>query len=177
MAARGMRSLLHRLGGETVLPQMLHLLPGRRLRQPVLWPQQLQRPLRLPKALRTFIIFSTRRRGPRRYVISAGTSRCLPSITALSIHDNFLIRERSLTEPTVKYEYSDSTANGNLRAHLLRAHNEEYLRVSKEKGWVVPSAPSEAGVPGSGVFRAKFTQQAFVEHLVNFIIADNQVCF
>ena len=35
------------------------------------------------------------------------------------------------------YTYSSSTANSNLRAHLENYHEEEYVRVCEENGWVM----------------------------------------
>jgi len=66
-----------------------------------------------------------------------------------------------------------------LRNHLNRAHKEEFIRVSEEKGWRMPSqseAGSEAAGSSPAAFRTKFTQKAFLEHLINFIVADDQVC-
>jgi len=55
-------------------------------------------------------------------------------------------------------------------------HNKEYIQACEENGWVISGTQNQAGqAPGEpGVFRTKFTQQAFLEHLINFIIADDQ---
>ena len=84
-----------------------------------------------------------------------------------------------MTQPGLTYEYVATTSNTVLRNHLNRAHKEEFIRVSKEKGWRMPSQ-SEAGSEAAGsslaAFHTKFTQKAFLEHLINFIVTDDQVC-
>jgi hypothetical protein len=84
-----------------------------------------------------------------------------------------------LTQPGLTYEYAPTTSNTVLRNHLNRAYKEEFIRVSKEKGWRM-SSQSKAGSEATGsslaVFHTKFTQKAFLEHLINFIVTDDQVC-
>jgi hypothetical protein len=81
-----------------------------------------------------------------------------------------------------KYEISPSSSNTTLRGHLQREHKEDYIRVCLERGWKnqLPSAKfeSEAGSErsaGTGQFCTTFSSKAFMEHLINFIVADDQV--
>jgi hypothetical protein len=77
--------------------------------------------------------------------------------------------------------YAATTSNSTLRNHLEKAHKDEYLRVCSAKGWKnqLPSskasseAPSESR-PGSGK-RTPFSAKVFLDWLVKFIIADDQV--
>ena len=63
-----------------------------------------------------------------------------------------------------------------LRKHLLKVHKEEYFRTCEQNGWPIPGEENNDPAPAAGVFHAKFTQQVFMGHLVNFIVADDQVC-
>jgi hypothetical protein len=61
---------------------------------------------------------------------------------------------------------------------LEKAHKDEYLRVTCAKGWKnqLPGskASSEASLPGPEK-RAPFSTKGFLDRLVKFIIADDQV--
>jgi hypothetical protein len=66
---------------------------------------------------------------------------------------------------------------------MEREHKEDYTRVCLQKGWKnqLPSAKfeSKAGMEppahAGGQHRPAFSLKAFVQHLVNFVIADDQV--
>jgi hypothetical protein len=66
---------------------------------------------------------------------------------------------------------------------MEREHKEDYIRICLQKGWKnqLPSAKfeSEAGMEPAagegGQSRPAFSPKAFVRHLINFIIADDQV--
>jgi hypothetical protein len=85
---------------------------------------------------------------------------------------------------TPRFDYSPHCSNSSLRLHLENEHKEEYIRLCKEKGWKnqLPKSrtadlePVHAGAT-QAFSRTKFTQEAFLDHLVNFIVADDQVCF
>ena len=64
-----------------------------------------------------------------------------------------------------------------LQAHLEKERKDEFLQLKKEKGWTQNISRSKiATEEGSQTsFRTPFTPKAFLEHLVNFIVADNQV--
>lgn len=81
--------------------------------------------------------------------------------------------------------YSYTTANSNLRNHLEAEHKEEYLRVCEEKGWEMQlpklklqrlnAAAADSFGDRSEPSRSTFTKELFLQHLINFITADDQV--
>jgi len=84
------------------------------------------------------------------------------------------------------YKYSWRTATSGLRSHLNRFHKEEYLLLSKEKGWVIQLASvknqlqmeQEKSASNLSVKnRIVFSSDAVTEHLVCFIAANDQVRF
>ncbi|EDR00032.1 uncharacterized protein LACBIDRAFT_334520 [Laccaria bicolor S238N-H82] len=73
--------------------------------------------------------------------------------------------------------FSASTSNNPLRNHLLSRHKDIYLQKCCEMRWKVPALESETGTPpasGRGTQRSPFSQNTFLQHLLNFIIADDQ---
>ena len=75
-----------------------------------------------------------------------------------------------------------STGYSNLRKHLDAKHREEYRREIKAHGWKVNlSALSEHNSSTQNPRNIHnpaippFSASAFLEHLVNFIVADDQV--
>jgi hypothetical protein len=80
-------------------------------------------------------------------------------------------------------DFAPSSSNTTLQAHLEQEHKEDYTRLCLQKGWKnqLPSTKfeSEAGtepaVGAGGQSHPAFSSKAFVRHLVNFIIADDQV--
>jgi len=91
----------------------------------------------------------------------------------------------------LRYNFSENTGNSNLRVHIENHHADEYEKLCIENGWKnqLPKhkAREELKLTGqttlSGIARADvtnreiFSQQAFLRHIVNFIVADDQVCF
>lgn len=84
-----------------------------------------------------------------------------------------------------KYTYSHTTSTTSLRPHIERNHLDYYLSIYKEKGWAIqlPGLVSQARsqsakeASASQVRRSgEFSQQKFHEHLLKFIVADDQVC-
>jgi hypothetical protein len=74
--------------------------------------------------------------------------------------------------------FSAATSNGPLRNHLLSRHKDAYLQKSREMGWKIPALENETGTapaPGRETQRPPFSQKAFIQHLLNFIVADDQV--
>ncbi|CAA7265254.1 unnamed protein product [Cyclocybe aegerita] len=92
-------------------------------------------------------------------------------------------REKSASNPKLKFEFSANTSNTTLRNHLENVHKEEYLHLCAEKGWnnllpksqVQAVAALEAAHGTQGAFCTPFTQKAFIQHLINFVVADDQV--
>jgi hypothetical protein len=84
----------------------------------------------------------------------------------------------------VKYVYSKKTSNSSLRPHIEGNHLELYKKLAKERGWEIflPGLVSEARSASAATVtvsgrRDKFSVDAFRRLLVNFIVADDQVCF
>ncbi|CAA7270386.1 unnamed protein product [Cyclocybe aegerita] len=92
-------------------------------------------------------------------------------------------KEKSASNPKLKFEFSANTSNTTLRNHLENVHKEEYLHLCAEKGWnnLLPKSrvqvvvAPEAAHGTQGAFRTPFTQKAFIQHLINFVVADDQV--
>ena len=76
------------------------------------------------------------------------------------------------------YSYSWRTSTSGLRSHLERFHKEEYLRLGKERGWVIQLASvksQQAKSAGNLKPRVFFSSDAVTDHLVRFIAANDQV--
>ncbi|KAI0290316.1 hypothetical protein BC826DRAFT_970521 [Russula brevipes] len=101
--------------------------------------------------------------------------------------DKFLMRCRVISEHSksnpggfhINFQFSAKTANSTLRVHLDRNHKVEYLRLHKERGWKsqlksMEDAETES-TPVSEVPSDVFSLETFLDHLVRFIVADDQV--
>lgn len=83
------------------------------------------------------------------------------------------------------HPYSGSTASGPLRAHLLARHAEEWVQACREKNIDLRGKEGEealakvTGVPVDRQAEAQvpFTQDNFLDALVQFIVATDQVLF
>jgi hypothetical protein len=84
------------------------------------------------------------------------------------------------------FKYQPSTGNSGLRGHIEKYHLDEFLLNAKENSWdhqlpkmkkaADASLPASLGDAGaSGRPRVPFSQAALLKHLVNFIVADDQV--
>jgi hypothetical protein len=76
------------------------------------------------------------------------------------------------------YSYSFRTATGGLRSHLEHFHKEEYLLLSKERGWVIQLASVKSQQGKSAVNlkpQIMFSSDAVTDYLVRFIAANDQV--
>jgi hypothetical protein len=78
------------------------------------------------------------------------------------------------------YRYKKGNSTTTLRGHIEREHQDEYMKLIKEKGWKVQLRSqgrfiSEGSVPSSSVWPDKFDQESFHSYLVRFIIVDDQV--
>ena len=80
------------------------------------------------------------------------------------------------------YIYSSSTANNNPRNHLYKLHGTEYDQVVGENGWAYKLSTSKSNDTASlnnarnvrDRALPQFSPAAFLEHLVCFIVADDQ---
>jgi hypothetical protein len=76
-----------------------------------------------------------------------------------------------------------ATSNTTLRQHLDKAHRDEYLRASSDKGWKIqlPSfkapteAPSESPSGSCRQSRTPSSAEELQNRLAKFIVANNQV--
>jgi hypothetical protein len=121
-----------------------------------------------------------RQRRQGRFASYAGT--CCP-LTWLRLTDKeSLIREKNASSSEPPKDFAPSSSNTTLQAHMEREHKEDYIWVCLQKGWKnqLPSMKfkSEAGMEpadAGGQSCPAFSPKAFVRHLINFIIADDQV--
>ena len=100
--------------------------------------------------------------------------------------DNMILREAREAGPSKStlYEYSYTTSTSSLRPHIEKYHLDLYQTLAKANGWTVylPGLVSQAKsqavseVTTQGEQRDKFDVDTFHQHLLNFIIADDQVC-
>ncbi len=83
----------------------------------------------------------------------------------------------------IKFSYSKTTSTTSLRPHIERNHLELFLCIAKKNNWkhslpgLMSQARSQAASEASSsqVRRVKFNEQNFHQHLINFIVADDQV--
>jgi hypothetical protein len=82
-----------------------------------------------------------------------------------------------------QWKYSLKTSNTSLRPHIEKHHTKLYLSLVKEHGWeiklpgLVTQTQSQASgaAAASGSERETFSEIAFNEHLVKFIVVNDQV--
>jgi hypothetical protein len=84
----------------------------------------------------------------------------------------------------INFTFSPNTANTTLRSHIERLHLDEHVRICKARGWsmLLPKQKQQVteantGQPRDpGAPRSQFSRQTFLEHIIHFIVADDQVC-
>jgi len=88
-----------------------------------------------------------------------------------------LFRENGIDLHHGAGSFSATTSNGPLRNHLLSCHKDIYLQKCHEMGWKVPGLKSKTGTAPASceTQQTPFPQNAFLQHLLNFIVADDQV--
>jgi hypothetical protein len=78
--------------------------------------------------------------------------------------------------PSKKYSYMQTTLNAPLQSHLDRHHHTKYLHKAEKQGWTIQLVSQKdvlwKAIVGSCV---PFSMDAVVEHLVKFIVANDQV--
>ena len=84
-----------------------------------------------------------------------------------------------LTHLSFRMTYAPGSSNTTLRVHLDRDHREEYIRVCKQNNWEIKIASArqsqlEIASPLDAQ-RTPFSKSAFIQHLVMFIAANDQV--
>lgn len=91
----------------------------------------------------------------------------------------FLSLSVILTYVSSSATYAASSSNTTLRVHLDKQHRDEYIRICKQNKWEIKitSARKEQGnaVSPLDAARTPFSKLAFIEHLVRFVVANDQV--
>ena len=86
---------------------------------------------------------------------------------------------------STNFTFFVNTSNAPLRGHLEKYHTDEYVQVCKDNRWSVlllklQQQITEASIGSSsdpdGRPRPEFSRQTFLRHIINFIVADDQVC-
>jgi hypothetical protein len=83
----------------------------------------------------------------------------------------------------INFTYSNATSNNTLRGHLEAHHKEDYLERVNRKEWPNSLKSEKAAIAAATptvsqkVERVPFTQENLISHLIDFITADDQVCF
>jgi hypothetical protein len=77
------------------------------------------------------------------------------------------------------FRFSPFTSNSTLRKHLKHKHKDEYLRLHEARGWKcrlddMKEADTES-TPVSEAQSLPFTPKSFLDHLLKFIIAYDEV--
>jgi hypothetical protein len=79
------------------------------------------------------------------------------------------------------YFYMESTGGSNLRKHLYKRHPEEYDNACAEHGWLnrrlLQTEDASIQTRGARPNIPPFSESAFMDHLVRFIVSDDQVTF
>ena len=99
--------------------------------------------------------------------------------------DNFHRKLHQNNRSIKVHPYAESTASGPLRAHLLNRHAQEWVEACQEQNIALRGKEGEealARVSGVSVnrqaeVRAPFTQDNFLDALVQFIVGTDQVFF
>lgn len=87
-----------------------------------------------------------------------------------------------LSKGKSNYMYQLGSAKTNCRNHLRSKHRETYDKTIVEKNWPYPlSTEDRVDKPNAGELRRqtlpRFTGESFLDYLVRFIVADDQVSF
>jgi hypothetical protein len=72
--------------------------------------------------------------------------------------------------------YGMKTGSSNLRKHLITNHKELYTQMSQEHGWKYLEKKSTVNVGANRKMALpSFSPETFLEYLVRFVAADDQV--
>jgi len=83
----------------------------------------------------------------------------------------------------INFSFSVNTANATLHGHLEKHHADEYMQVCKDNGWKIllpkmwQMTEASTGPPSEPGFHthSEFSRQMFLQHIINFVVADDQV--
>jgi hypothetical protein len=107
-----------------------------------------------------------------------------------STANNIILRKSKEADPSkwlssTKYEFSQKTSTTSLRPHIEKYHIKLFKALAEEKGWkillpgLVSQARSQATNKAANSQHERadnFDEHTFHQYLLNFIVADNQVC-
>ena len=78
------------------------------------------------------------------------------------------------------FEFSSNSSNTTLQKHLAKHHRDEYIGICSSNSWrnqlpgiTVPASVTITAAPGTT--RESYSDDAFLQKIVNWIIADDQV--
>jgi hypothetical protein len=99
------------------------------------------------------------------------------------LHDQ--LEQPSTWPNSRRFEYSKNTSTTSLRPHIEKYHLEEYKLLADKHNWksLLPGLVSQARstaaaqLDQSDNLKVKFDEHTFHQYLLNFIVADDQVCF
>jgi hypothetical protein len=85
----------------------------------------------------------------------------------------------------MRYEYSRGSSTTTLRPHIEKYHLDAYRKEQKLQGWkiLLPTLASQARSQAASEThsqnegdRDRFDEETFQRYLINFIVANDQVC-
>lgn len=91
--------------------------------------------------------------------------------------------KRQTSNPTAtfpSFRFQPATSNSSLRKHLKSQHEAEYTRICSANGWKnqLPGVREQSAIEQSGITkvdRENYSEDLFLEKIVNWIVADDQV--
>jgi hypothetical protein len=97
---------------------------------------------------------------------------------------NSICRKAKDADPAlnVSYQYAKSSSNTTLRGHLDNFHRVKWVRLANERGWTSKlrsqdqSMGTDDGTTSQDRSLDKFSEATFHRYLLNFIVANDQVC-
>jgi hypothetical protein len=87
--------------------------------------------------------------------------------------------ENQISNPTSvlhTFQFQPTTSNSSLRKHLKSHHEEKYNEICSSNAWKnqLPGIV-QSGITTKKVDREKYTEELFLQKIVNWIVADDQV--
>lgn len=78
------------------------------------------------------------------------------------------------------FQFKPTTSNSSLRKHLKSQHEVEYTTICSSNGWKnqlpgIHEQSEESGITTTKVGRESYTEDSFLQKIVNWIVADDQV--
>lgn len=91
--------------------------------------------------------------------------------------------QKQINNPTAvfpTFQFKPATSNSSLRKHLKSQHEEEYTNICSSNGWKnqlpgIREQSEQSGTTTAKVGRESFMEDLFLQKIVNWIVADDQV--